>query len=159
MTGRPADTARAFASSMSVRSPVGRVQRFVVRPFSFTEFLVACEKEPLSRDLRGGATVVSPGRHRRLLEHLDQYLLVGGLPEVVLTLAAKGDFHRRRGEIIADYEQDFIRLFGEEAVTIASSGRTVSLNWRAGSDHRPVWRSTLCAGVEDMGCPSSARPC
>ena len=55
-----------------VRYPVGRVQRFVVRPFSFTEFLVASGKELLSRDLLGGATEVSPGRHGRLLEYLDQ---------------------------------------------------------------------------------------
>lgn len=101
------------------RYPVGRVRRFVVRPFSFSEFLVACGKESLSRDLLESAGHVSPGRHHRLLEHLDQYLLVGGLPEVVLTMAAGGDFQRRRAEIIADYEQDFIRLFGETAVAIA----------------------------------------
>jgi len=101
-----------------VRYPVGRVRRLVVRPFTFSEFLVAGGQERLASELLAGPGQVSPSRHNRLLEYLDQYLLVGGLPEVVLLHAAGGDFLRRRAEIIADYGQDFIRLFGEDAMPI-----------------------------------------
>lgn len=101
-----------------VRYPVGRVRRFVVRPFTFTEFLTAGGHEQMARDLVADPGSVSPARHERLLKHLDQFLLVGGLPEVVLLHASGGDFGRRRAEIIADYGQDFIRLFGEDTMAI-----------------------------------------
>lgn len=102
-----------------VRYPVGRVRRLVVRPFTFSEFLVAGGEGPLAAELRAASGPVSPTRHDRLLERLDRYLLVGGLPDVVLRSVSGGDFARRQAEIVADYEQDFIRLFGEDVLSIA----------------------------------------
>lgn len=89
-----------------------------MRPFTFTEFLEAGGHHQLAEDLLRDPAGVSPARHERLLELLDRYLLVGGLPEVALLHAAGGDFARRRAEIVADYDQDFIRLFGENAIGI-----------------------------------------
>jgi predicted AAA+ superfamily ATPase len=101
-----------------IRYPVGRVKRLVLRPFSFTEFLVAIGMERMAREIREDPQSISAGRHKRLLELLDDYLAVGGLPNVVLAYASHEDFEHRRREIIADYEQDFLRLFGEETIAI-----------------------------------------
>jgi hypothetical protein len=43
----------------------------------------------------------------------DDFLKTGGLPAVVLSLAADGDCLEILGQILADYERDFIRIFGE----------------------------------------------
>ena len=101
-----------------VRYPVGRVRRLVVRPFTFSEYLEAVGQHQLASLLLSDPSALSPRRHERLLTHLDQHLLVGGLPEVALAHASGDDYVRRRAEIIADYEQDFIRLFGEDTVAI-----------------------------------------
>ena len=97
-----------------VRYPVGRVKRIHVRPFSFSEFLDAGGKAGLAKVVREFDKPISKTRHQTLLEFLDDYLLVGGLPQVVTEFWSGGDWELRRREIEADYEQDFIRLFGEE---------------------------------------------
>lgn len=101
-----------------VRYPVGRVRRLILRPFTFTEFLVATQHQPLADVILETPLEITAARHTRLLKQLDEYLQVGGLPEIVLLHAAGGDFAHRRAEILADYEQDFIRLFGEERIAI-----------------------------------------
>ncbi len=108
--------ARVFRDN--VRYPVGRVRRLVVRPFTFSEYLIAGGRHQLASLLQSDPSALSPRRHERLLTHLDRYLLVGGLPEVALARASGDDFIRRRAEIVADYEQDFIRLFGEDSIAI-----------------------------------------
>ncbi len=100
------------------RYPVGRVKRLVLRPFTFTEFLRAMAKERLAAEIMEDPTRITPTRHEHLLELLDQYLIVGGLPEIVKAYAAGGDWRHRRSEIFADYEQDFLRIFGEDLIAV-----------------------------------------
>lgn len=100
------------------RFPVGRVTRLRLRPFSFPEFLHASGQAHLAEAVDLEGTSLTKTRHRTLLEHLDRYLQVGGLPLVVLDHVAGRNDRQRRAEILADYEQDFIRLFGENTIAI-----------------------------------------
>ena len=104
------------------RYPVGRVRRMVLFPFSFSEFLVAMGKPELGQVIgEADALEISAGRHDRLLELYDAFLGTGGLPEVVLARARGDDWSDLRARIVADYEQDFLRLFGEGRLPVVQS--------------------------------------
>ncbi len=103
------------------RYPVGRIERIVLSPFSFSEYLAAIGKPSLRDAVLGDTTLISPSRHETLLSHLDRYLEIGGLPEIVHLAAANEDWRRRRAELLASYEWDFLRLFGEEHLPLVES--------------------------------------
>jgi len=103
------------------RYPVGRVRRLVIWPFAFSEYLKAGGKEHLAVEILSVSPRISEKRHQTLLSLYDQYLKTGGLPAVVQAYFAAEDYHRRRAEIIADYEQDFVRIFGERSINIAKA--------------------------------------
>ncbi len=98
------------------RYPVGRVIRLHVAPFDFSEFLTAIGSKRFVEYLSGNQNQISVQRHQRLLNLYDQFLSVGGMPEVVLIHAAAGDYSRRQLELIADLQSDFLRLFGEDDI-------------------------------------------
>ena len=108
------------------RYPVGRVRRLVLWPFAFSEYLKAGGKEYLAEEILSVSPRISEKRHQTLLSLYDQYLKTGGLPAVVQAYFAAEDYHRRRAEIIADYEQDFVRIFGERSGVL----RTLSVVYR-----------------------------
>ena len=110
---------RLFRSD--TRYPVGRVQRLMVTPFSFTEFLSAAGKRQMLEAVRARPEDISLNRHQRLLELYDRFLETGGLPEVVMAGLRDEDHEKVRAQIIADYQADFIRLFGEEAIHIVDA--------------------------------------
>ena len=97
------------------RYPVGRMRRFILGPFSFSEFLRAVSQPHLADQVRRADRAISGQRHARLLELFDAFLAVGGLPAVVHAYASGADHRLMLRQIIADYEQDFIRIFGEES--------------------------------------------
>ena len=104
------------------RYPVGRVRRLVLGPFSFSEFLRAVGQGHLADQVLGDDTQqISDQRHGHLLARFDQFLATGGLPAVVRAYAAGEDHALVRRQIVADYAQDFVRLFGEESVDIATA--------------------------------------
>ena len=103
------------------RYPVGRVRRLVLGPFSFSEFLRAVGQGHLADQVLGDDTQISDQRHDHLLARFDAFLATGGLPAVVQAYVAGEDHALVRRHIVADYEQDFIRLFGEESVDIATA--------------------------------------
>ena len=105
----------------NVRYPVGRVRQLTLGPFSFTEFLSAMGEDRLRDRLFAENPDLSEQRHQRLLELFDTFLATGGLPEVLLAQARGEDFRAVRESIIAGYEQDFIRLFGEEAIHMVNA--------------------------------------
>jgi predicted AAA+ superfamily ATPase len=74
------------------------------------------------------------------LELYDDFLKTGGLPAVVLSLAADGDCLEILGQILADYERDFIRIFGEgDAPLVKGCLRSVA-NFVGGvSKNTSVW--------------------
>ena len=97
-----------------VRYPVGRVKRLVIRPFSFSEYLRAVGKDHLADYIHEGDPDVPIERHEYLLDLFDHYISTGGLPDVVMG-GCRGENRDdiMRG-IFADYESDFIRIFGEK---------------------------------------------
>ncbi len=122
------------------RYPVGRVDRIVVGPFCFSEFLEAVGEGHLAEVVRGCREEVSPQRHRRLLELYDGFLKTGGLPAVVLEFAAGGDVGERLGQILADYERDFLRIFGEgDAALVKGCLRSVANFVGRPSKNTSVW--------------------
>ena len=103
------------------RFPVGRVRHLVLGPFSFSEFLLALDKPHLAAEVRSADTRISGQRHDLLLSLFDRFLAVGGLPAVVQAHASGEDHGAVRRQIIADYEQDFIRIFGEELIDVVKA--------------------------------------
>lgn len=103
------------------RYPVGRVRKLVLWPFAFSEYLKAGGKKHLAEEILSVSPRISEKRHQTLLSLYDQYLKTGGLPAVVQAYFAAEDYQRRRAEIIADYEQDFVRIFGERSINIAKA--------------------------------------
>ncbi|MHB9139625.1 MAG: ATP-binding protein [Victivallaceae bacterium] len=104
-----------------IRYPVGRIQKITLWPFSFSEFLRALGKEDVADDICKGKTGISPGRHLYLLELYDLFLITGGLPEIVIAYANGNGFELLLDQLIADYENDFVRIFGEKDISIVKS--------------------------------------
>lgn len=115
-----------------MRYPVGRVRRFILGPFSFSEFLRAVSQPHLADQVRRADGAVSAQRHGRLLELFDAFLAVGGLPAVVHAYASGADHRLMLRQIIADYEQDFIRIFGEQSSDIARACLRAVANFAGG---------------------------
>ena len=107
--------------SGEVRYPVGRVRRLRLRPLAFSEFLVALGHNNLAVVLRDGTLPFSAARHERLVNLYDLYLTVGGMPAVVVHHADERGWRRQRTTLVADLEQDFLRLFGPQRLAIVSS--------------------------------------
>src|SRR3990167_230467 len=67
------------------RVPVGRIQYLTLHPFSFREFLRCGEKDALLNKAEEAEEQIPSFLHQQLLELYDEYLFVGGMPEVVKT--------------------------------------------------------------------------
>jgi len=100
------------------RYPVGRVQHLCLAPFSFSEFLRALGQHQLAEAVLPGGPEISSQRHEHLLSLFDRFLEVGGLPAIVLAGVVGEGYADLRAGLIADYERDFVRLFGEEHLGI-----------------------------------------
>lgn len=95
--------------------PVGRIEFLHLGPMSFEDFLVALGQPQLARHLRSCTLAEDdfPGvLHRRYLDLLRQYWVVGGLPEAVSAFASTAghDFievARVQQNVIATYRDDF----------------------------------------------------
>jgi predicted AAA+ superfamily ATPase len=101
--------------------PVGRVKCLLLGPFSFSEFLVAAGHAHLAQSILTEATTIGTARHEHLLTLYDQFLLTGGLPAAVLASTGNQDTSEVLAQILADYEQDFIRIFGEKDADIVKA--------------------------------------
>ena len=90
--------------------PVGKVNSLTMYPMTFSEFVSAVKSDQLAAILKRCNQALSSSFHDSFNELLKQYLLVGGMPEVVQGFAEHGDYHEARTvqkQIIADYERDF----------------------------------------------------
>ena len=67
------------------RMPVGRIQYLHLRPLSFEEFLIARGFSQLVACLQISTVEDPPSKaiHQRLVELMREYLIIGGMPEVV----------------------------------------------------------------------------
>ena len=99
--------------------PVGKVEFLDLYPISFSEFMLAMEKDHYVDLLnKKDYTMAAVFRHE-YIDLLKQYYFVGGMPEAVLSFFAEHEFNYVRdiqNRILAAYEQDFSKHAQNEAV-------------------------------------------
>ena len=123
------------------RFPVGRITRFLLQPFSFREFLRCGGIE----DLLGfdGPLNVSPFVHKRLIESVQSYLDVGGLPAVAVAFFERREWRQIRRDLYLDYRSDFARVFSEtEAALFDRCLRGVASNLGSPSKYTQMVKAT-----------------
>jgi predicted AAA+ superfamily ATPase len=93
---------------------VGRIRSLYMYPFSFNEFLQAQGLDRLVEEKRN-ATIEHPlleALHKKLIDYLRTFLLVGGMPESVKTWIEKSDYLACRyiqNDILETYIDDFAK--------------------------------------------------
>lgn len=127
--------------------PVGRVRYLPVRPCSFAEFVGALDQSNLldiMYDTRLAYTI-----HPRLMSLFNQYVTIGGMPEVVQTYAYTRDMLAVNDvyeTLLQAYRDDVEKYVKSNRLTDVvrfilergwqKAGETVSLNNFAGSEYR-----------------------
>lgn len=91
---------------------VGRIENLFMYPLSFDEFLLALNQEQLYRikQASGYDKPLNTAIHSKLIDYLKQFLLFGGLPEVIQTFIDTGDYHQSQAildQLITGFEDDF----------------------------------------------------
>ena len=91
--------------------PVGRVNYYHLYPLSFLEFIRAIGEENLWQMLadKNSLETLSLSVHEKCLELLQEYLLVGGMPEIVDDYRKNKDFPRCRSlqhSLLQSYRED-----------------------------------------------------
>lgn len=99
-----------------VSIPVGYEQQLIMRTLDFEEFLWALGVEVNLKDMLApyvdGTKRVPEAMHNSLNKYLQEYMVVGGLPEVVDTYIATKDFyqvHLLQEKILRDYQDDIAK--------------------------------------------------
>lgn len=96
--------------------PVGKVNLLDVRPLSFEEFLAAAEQGLFDyySQIRPGVDI-EEYFHKRFLEFVDYYMIVGGMPECVASWIKYRDMAKVakiQKELVTVYENDFSKYNG-----------------------------------------------
>lgn len=92
--------------------PVGKVDRVTLRPMGFAEFVRATEGDPLADALQAADMQLLNQVSEKLIQKLKEYFVVGGMPEVVDSFKATGNFaevRRLQGQILEAYDADFAK--------------------------------------------------
>lgn len=103
-----------FALSEIPSFGVGRIRSMFIYPFSFDEFLSAMGEEELLR-VKNEASLISPLSnllHEKLNRLLKEFLVLGGMPEVVMNYAVKKDINECQNvlnDLIISYKTDFAK--------------------------------------------------
>lgn len=99
-----------------VSIPVGYEQQLIMRTLDFEEFLWALGVEVNLKEMLApyidGVKRVPEAMHNSLNKYLQEYMVVGGLPEVVDTYIATKDFyqvHLLQEKILRDYQDDIAK--------------------------------------------------
>jgi predicted AAA+ superfamily ATPase len=112
--------------------PVGKVQREWLRPMSFFEFLDALGEGPLRESLSEAGrntTAITPAIHTKTFNLFKEYLITGGMPEVVgcyigrreTRVAAFDAVRRLQRDLLNSYLDDIAKHAGAlKAIRIAS---------------------------------------
>lgn len=93
-----------------VSFPVGKVNSLTIGPMSFAEFLRADKGDAMADLLSSRDPVLLQSFHLSLNEYLKQYLIIGGMPEVVQSFVDEHDYiqsRRIQRQILDDYDRDF----------------------------------------------------
>ncbi len=107
--------------------PVGFEHELDMFPLDFEEFLWACN---ISEDVIGMLKVcyeslrpVPAFLHRQIMERYRQYLIVGGMPEVVATYLNNEDFSKtvtNQKDILTGYRNDISKYAGNDKILVKS---------------------------------------
>lgn len=99
-----------------VSIPVGYEQQLIMRTLDFEEFIWALGAEVNLKEMLApyvdGTKRVPEAMHNSLNKYLQEYIVVGGLPEVVDTYIATKDFyqvHLLQEKILRDYQDDIAK--------------------------------------------------
>ena len=99
-----------------VSIPVGYEQQLIMRTLDFEEFIWALGAEVNLKEMLApyvdGAKRVPEAMHNSLNKYLQEYMVDGGLPEVVDTYIATKDFyqvHLLQEKILRDYQDDIAK--------------------------------------------------
>lgn len=99
-----------------VSIPVGYEQQLIMRTLDFEEFIWALGAEVNLKEMLApyvdGAKRVPEAMHNSLNKYLQEYMVVGGLPEVVDTYIVTKDFyqvHLLQEKILRDYQDDIAK--------------------------------------------------
>jgi predicted AAA+ superfamily ATPase len=99
--------------------PVGKTEFLDLYPMSFTEFLMALEKEDFAALVENADFEMAATFGQDLGDLLKHYYFVGGMPEVVGSFAANRDFNEAReiqARLLATYEQEFSKHAPNDAI-------------------------------------------
>ncbi len=99
--------------------PVGKVDFLKLYPLSFTEFLMATNKERYAELIVQRDFEMITSFRQVYIDALKQYYFVGGMPEAVQSFSENEDFNEVREiqkKILAAYEQDFSKHAPNEIV-------------------------------------------
>jgi len=144
--------------------PVGRVASLHMYPLSFLEFLVARGKQGMAEHVLDDQALLSMSNpvHEQLLRLLGEYLVLGGLPEVVSTWIDHEELGRC-GDIldvnVSAYRQDFAKYAKRHQVKYvdlvfsevpALMGKKFKYNTLPGT-----WKARELAPALDLLCKAS----
>ena len=90
--------------------PVGKVDLMTLYPFSFIEFLLACESEQLVSVLESGDWALITSLKSKFISRMKEYFYVGGMPQAVKTFIDEQDWSKVRevqNNLLEVYAQDF----------------------------------------------------
>ena len=107
--------------------PVGFEHELDMFPLDFEEFLWACNVNEnvisLLKNCYDNLQPVPAFLHQQIMEHYRQYLIVGGMPEVVSTYFANEDFNKtitNQKDILAGYRNDISKYAGKDKMLVKS---------------------------------------
>jgi len=103
-----------FALNQIPSFGVGRIQFLFIYPLSFSEFLWANHEDNLYEILRKSnpANPLNNVLHNKLIKYLKQFLITGGLPEVVDTFIKTGELIQAQAildQLITGLDDDFAK--------------------------------------------------
>ena len=98
---------------------VGRINHLFMYPFSFEEYMNAKQKNLLLEAYRKSSPInpLAQPLHKQLLKDLKDFLLIGGLPEVVATYIETDSYlecQKVLDEMIVSFEDDFAKYHEHE---------------------------------------------
>lgn len=93
---------------------VGRVRSLFIRPFSFNEFLIACEQNDLAELINksSGSNPIPDLIHKKIITQYKRFLAIGGMPEVVAKYVSSGDMlacMKIIDDLVISYQDDFAK--------------------------------------------------
>jgi predicted AAA+ superfamily ATPase len=100
---------------VQISFPVGRVEYLVLRPCSFSEFLGAIGEEQIKDKLL--SVELPEAIHSRVMKLFNEFVLVGGMPEIIASYAGKRDIVALRkiyDTLLSGYSDDVEKYAGNK---------------------------------------------